>query len=317
MLIKVLLGMAAFCGLIILLKILIRTIPELFDNENMRTVREKSNYMMLPPGMRLKSLFLFQLFTLGIPVIVPALVKREKTSILKSEMNKLSKVMKCSQVYEFQYVHSFKQLFEEQMSEYDRLLQIGSFEYSSMLAQLKGIHKVSHEFEKKLIEVDSLLVSNFELIQHIYDSTDDPSLEENLTEMNERCDTCCAEPLEFGNVFFLNRLINDLRKMNEALSNEDFESASSVNLSSDSSETYYQVLSVSSSATEKEIKSAYRKMALKYHPDRKAAELNKLTDEDLKREVETLYEDKLKSVNGAYDVLKDPQKRAEYDQFMR
>lgn len=64
---------------------------------------------------------------------------------------------------------------------------------------------------------------------------------------------------------------------------------------------YYQILGVSRSASADEIRSAYRKLALKYHPDR---------NPDNKQ-----AEDKFKEMNEAYQVLSDPQKRTRYDQL--
>lgn len=62
----------------------------------------------------------------------------------------------------------------------------------------------------------------------------------------------------------------------------------------------YETLEVNEGATADEIKKAYRKLARKYHPD-----VNKEKD----------AEDKFKEINAAYEVLSDPEKKQQYDQF--
>ena len=69
---------------------------------------------------------------------------------------------------------------------------------------------------------------------------------------------------------------------------------------------YYEVLGVSKNATEDEIKRSYRKLAIKYHPDKQAGK-----SEQEKKEAE----EKFKQCSEAYEVLSDKEKRAQYDQF--
>ncbi len=73
-----------------------------------------------------------------------------------------------------------------------------------------------------------------------------------------------------------------------------------------SKKDYYDLLGVEKTASENDIKKAYRKLAMKYHPD-------KFSNASEKEKKEA--EEKFKEVNEAYQVLSDPDKRAKYDRF--
>lgn len=68
----------------------------------------------------------------------------------------------------------------------------------------------------------------------------------------------------------------------------------------------YEILGVSKDASDSEIKKAYRRLALKYHPDRQGDKTEKEKKE---------AEEKFKDVSFAYSILSDPEKRQKYDQF--
>ncbi|MFU8894732.1 MAG: DnaJ domain-containing protein, partial [Luteolibacter sp.] len=64
---------------------------------------------------------------------------------------------------------------------------------------------------------------------------------------------------------------------------------------------YYEILGVAKNASEADLKKAFRRLAMKYHPDRNPGDKE--------------AEDRFKEAKDAYEILADPQRRAAYDQF--
>jgi molecular chaperone DnaJ len=67
------------------------------------------------------------------------------------------------------------------------------------------------------------------------------------------------------------------------------------------SQDYYELLGVSRTASADDLKKAFRKLAMQHHPDRNR------DDKDAEK--------RFKNINHAYDILKDPEKRAAYDRY--
>lgn len=64
---------------------------------------------------------------------------------------------------------------------------------------------------------------------------------------------------------------------------------------------FYEILGIGKSASQEEIKKAYRKLAIKYHPDKNPGDKE--------------AEEKFKEISAAFEILKDEEKRQKYDQF--
>ena len=76
-----------------------------------------------------------------------------------------------------------------------------------------------------------------------------------------------------------------------------------MNLDFDPKKDYYDLLGISEDADEADIQKAYRKMAMKYHPDRNKGD--------------AAAEEKFKEINEANEVLSEPQKRQMYDSYRK
>ena len=68
----------------------------------------------------------------------------------------------------------------------------------------------------------------------------------------------------------------------------------------------YEILGLSRDASESDIKKSYKKLALRYHPDRQGGKSDKEKKE---------AEEKFKEISFAYSILSDPEKKQQYDQF--
>ena len=90
--------------------------------------------------------------------------------------------------------------------------------------------------------------------------------------------------------------VNFERKGKSTLSDEDFRKS----LASDNLPDYYTILQVSKTANKDEIKSQFRELAKKWHPDRKQSDD---------------AEKKMAEINTAYEVLSNPKRRKMYDQY--
>lgn len=243
-------------------------------------------------------------------------VYQEQLNHLKSQSTKL--------------VHEIDTLSKQNTYSYCNKVIISTKQYLQEVG-LQTHSEVDYPFSlKKIEEIRIRLKDCFVLINEIETESDkiDKLLNELMNSLNSEIAEIAIALHEnfFNTINTLNnlkkidsiQLTNILQTLNEirSLINElNLESNNNASPKS-SSLNYYDILGIDRSASTSEIKKAYGQKCLQYHPDRKQDQIDKISDPEVIAEIERVFNEKMITLNEVYEILKDPEKRQEYDKTL-
>jgi|GEM_PF-2813719 hypothetical protein len=313
-----------FLGVILLvwigIRIIVRSHPTVFDKSGIRAMKNGSGARPIIHGRDgWQSAILFGIFSL-LPQLIPAIAKKEQSKILKKELGQF-RARKKRIKEPFKHLLPLEAVIDETAEDFLDQVREQGFDFIPLRLKIQKTRKKFPEFAELYKKTDDLLATCFELLIQAGEraETDDDLV--TLSEIEADFNDYKASRFDFGDMTSLLELYDKL--LEEEVTLRDYLAGSSSGGSSNSGtsskgprKNYYDILGIQPSATSNEIKSAYRKMAKKYHPDVKTAEMNKVSDPDVRAQIEKAFDEKFQNVNEAYQILKDAQQRADYDKTL-
>lgn len=191
------------------------------------------------------------------------------------------------------------------------------FDYSFYSRKLDDIE---NNFKEGINLVDRIEAECKELSLIIQDlvTKEDPEIAGAANSLQESF-LSIIEDLQSANITNLSQLnkilhtLNSLSQIAKELEAESFKSRD-LDIGTFDWVDYYSILEIKPTATQEEVKQAYRRKIMQYHPDRKLSEIGKISDPDIKEEMERIFNQRTNLVNKAYEILKDPETRSKYDE---
>jgi len=312
--------MIARIGLIILVIVLIyvaiiiivRALPGFFSKETKRVMRDfgKNSYVPLYGGRGMWGFFAALFFG---PALVPAVAESEQRKILKKALEAFKRRVNSLPSYNLKQLPAVDAKFSEMADGWERQVDEREFEFLPMRHQIERAARNAHEIGRLYPVADELLDECYALLpvagQH---AKSDADLNE-LANKEQELDSYKAMQFDSSDLIAWQQLIAHLRLIKKTLADCISGASQTATAAPPSEQDYYSVLGVDSGATRDEIKKAYHALAHKYHQDKKAEELKKITDPDIRKAVSDEFDNKLKEINEAYEILSDTNNRAKYD----
>ena len=290
------------------IRILVRHLPGVVSNENIESLKRHLQQLdffhpYVKKGLRNR------LITEAGSIVIEELTRKEKRKVLRKKISQLEALIVTDQkINHFLYPVTSLQKglisWEEQLSQND-------YDFLSLKAEIEKMHQVIKKNKPLFWEIEELFSKARELLEKVKKIVTDKELRDSILELEMTLANYSNAKISFSDIDSFLELRENLQKIIVFL-----EEASNVGKENNPAFTfkdYYKVLDVSREATSEEIKKAYRKAVSKVHPDKKKAQVNRLDDEELKKEVEGIYNEKFREIQDAYEVLSDPEKRKEYD----
>ncbi len=314
MLVKIL----VIVGIIVLfyvgIKLVLRGLPDFFSRERLNTLKKAGDFSIAVDremsfsalGKTLGKKMLVQ----GALWSVPVIVVHEQRKVLGDKIEGLEEVVKrLKRKMDVKYFTSPLACLDGRMVSLRKQIAVGDFDYSSLLAEVDGLKDSCKSFLPYFKDIEKMFQEAYSLLEKIKEQTDDAEVLSALDELEAALEDYRNIKINFDDVEAMVSLKEELGKVLSFL-----KQCSSVEISNGSTVNYYEALGVNSDADDKEIKRAYQKKSIQYHPDRKEAELGKIDDEDIRKEVEKAFNERIILIKEAYEILSDPVRRKEYDE---
>lgn len=291
--------------------LLVKFFPQIFRQKNLDTLRRASGNMFVPQGAFGRTLGL----TLGIPVAimgVTAVVEFEQKRLLGLKIRELENKIVAKLSKGIIYFISLRVFLDEKLSLWKRQIAIGEFEHLSLLGEVDDLARKLKDFWPVISEIEVLLADNFQLLEKVKQMQLPSEINGEVGKLEQALREYQKITIDFDSLAPFVSLGDDLKQINTLLKQimmMDSELQNKIEPKKD----YYIILGLKKNASQEEIKKAYRALAIKFHPDKKRSQLEKIDDEDMKARIEEEYNRMLADINEAYGILLDVQKREEYD----
>ncbi len=310
MVIKALLFLLAIVGAIIGIKILVRINPRSFENPA-PSVNPLSNLRVITRQNSIGKAILASAASGVATRSFNAIAGRELRKMVEGKVKDFQTAAKALGLEKFTYFIFPNAYVQKAIEEWRKTIDGGEFTYSSLAAEIESRRRCLIACKPVLHVIEELLARNFALLEEQKTKIQEPALRDAILQIETRLSECRQVSVNFENVMSLRQLQDTLEQAYSFL--EQIGKAEKPQESGAKAENYYDILGVDRNADHETIKKAYRELAKKYHPDKKLAQLEKITDDEIRAKIEKEYDDKLKEINEAYSVLSDPDRRTKYD----
>lgn len=291
--------------------VIVRAFPSFFSNRTKQAMRDfgKNSYVPMYGGRGMWGFFVALFFG---PALVPAVAESEQRKILKKALALFKQRVKSLSSGNLKQLPAIDAKFAEMVDGWERQIDEHEFDFVPMRSQVERAARNVNEIGKLYPVVDELLDECYKLLPLAGQAAASDADLQSLADLEQELDTYKGLNFDVGDLTVWRQLVERLRLIKQTL--EDCTSGASQGATTAASaKDYYAILGIDPSATLDAIKKAYRALAHKYHPDKKAEELKKISDPDVRKAVSDEFDNKLKDINEAYRILSDDALRADYD----
>lgn len=311
MLIKILFLALIITFIFIGIKILIKCLPGVFGRENLESFKRVATHLADQFPATDKRTAVGKILTQAGAVLAVEVVKKEQVGKLRQQILPLKKFLTTSREKIRYFLYPLTAL-EQKIASWEEQLVNGSFDFLVLKAEIGFLRLIVSQNRLLFREIEELFFQSYELLGKAKEARGDQEQRNSVLELEAALANYANAPISFGDLNPFFELKENLQKI-IAFLGQCLEAERGVEPTKTPFVDYYKILGVNHQASAEEIKKAWRQATMKNHPDKKMAQLERLDDGELKAEVEKIFNEKVRLIQEAYEVLSDAAKRAEYN----